>query len=127
MSNKPKDRRSLLEILGSTSDVLFPADLGKKSVELNSRSADDDTPLHIVLWRDDSYAAEALIDAGADVDAVGDMGETPLHVAIRRENARVTRALLQAGAGVEIRSEFGQTADEFLKKTSCEFRRQLDS
>jgi ankyrin repeat protein len=123
MSKKSKDRRSLAEILCSTSDVLFPADLGEKSVELNSRGTEGDTPLHVMLWRNDSYAAELLIEAGADVDAVGDMGETPMHIAIQRENARLARALAQAGANMSIRSEFGETPDDLLRGASQEFRR----
>ncbi len=51
-----------------------------------------------------------LIENGANVDAVGDMGETPLHVAIRKENLSVVRALIKAGANTDIVSEFGVSA-----------------
>ena len=127
MPKKQKDRRGLAEILESTSDVLFPAEFGRRPIELNTRGVDGDTPLHVMLWRCDTYAAELLIDAGIDVNAVGDMGETPLHVAIRRENARAVRALLQAGARSDIRSEFGQMAVDVLGECSPEFRRLVDA
>ena len=127
MSEKPKARQSLSEILQSTSDTLFPADLGERKVDLDSQDVDGDTPLHVVLWRDDYYAAETLIEAGAKLDAIGDMGETPLHVAINRGNVRATRALLEAGADTKIRSEFGKTADELLRESSLAFLMQIEN
>jgi len=51
-----------------------------------------------------------LIEKGADVNAVGDMGETPLHIALRKENLAIVRALLAAGARTDIVSEFGVSA-----------------
>lgn len=39
-----------------------------------------------MVERKDRYAVDLLIAAGADVNAVGDMGETPLHVALRQNN-----------------------------------------
>ncbi len=101
--------RTLDQILQSTSDVLFPADLGERRVEVDSRSVDGDTPLHVLVWRRDPEGVEVLLGAGAEVDAAGEMGETPLHVAIRQEHPRMAELLLKAGANVEIRSEFGRT------------------
>ena len=104
--------RTLDEVLQSTSDVLFPADIGKRRVAIDSHDSDGDTPLHVMAWRNDLEAVELLISAGADVNAIGDMGETPLHVAISQENVAMARALLKAGARDDIRSEFGSTPRE---------------
>ena len=104
--------RALEDILQSTSETLFPADLGERRVSLNSRDCDGDTPLHVMLWRRDYEAVLALIAAGAPVNAVGDMGETPLHVAITKRNTHVISALLAAGSDPRIRCEFGDTAQE---------------
>lgn len=109
MSRRPKRRASLQEILASCSETLFPAEMGAAEVRLDSRGADGDTPLHVMLWRDDTYSALELIRAGADVNAVGDMSETPLHVAISRQNLKVIEALLEAGANTSLVSEFGDT------------------
>lgn len=127
MTRKQRDRRGLDEILASTSDVLFPAEMGLRKIELDTCDVDGDTPLHVMLWRSDNYAAEVLIEAGIDVNAVGDMGETPLHIAIRKENARLIRALLDAGAKIDIRSEFGQTAIDMLNECSLKFRERVDA
>ena len=101
--------RSLSAVLQSTSDSLFPESLGKQAVDIDSTDVDGDTPLHVLLWRNDTAGALLLIEHGANVNAVGDMGETPLHVAIRQENMEVVKAMLAAGARTDIVSEFGQT------------------
>ena len=51
-----------------------------------------------------------LIESGANVNAIGDMGETPLHIAIRKDNRAIVRALIEAGAETNGVSEFGATA-----------------
>lgn len=50
-----------------------------------------------------------LLSAGAEVNAVGDMGETPLHIAVRRGQPRVVELLLAYGADINVGSEFGPT------------------
>lgn len=98
------------EILQSTSDTLFPADLGARTVTLHSVDCDGDTPLHVLIWRGDTSGARLIIENGANLNAIGDMGETPLHVAIRKENLSIVRTLIRAGARTDIVSEFGQSA-----------------
>jgi ankyrin repeat protein len=116
MGHRHKQRATLAEILASTSDTLFPAELGRKSVTIDSRDCDGDTPLHVMVRRKDRHAVRLLLAAGADVDATGDMGETPLHVAVSVEDAEIIEALLEAGARTNIRSEFGDTAAERAAK-----------
>lgn len=102
--------RSLDEVLQSTSDALFPAQLGNAPVALDSRDCDGDTPLHVLIWRGDIEGALLLIEHGADVNSIGEMGETPLHVAIAKKSNELVWALLRAGARTDIVSEFGQSA-----------------
>ena len=101
--------RTLQDVLQSTSDVLFPAEVGERPVAIDSLDVEGDTPLHVMTWRNDLEAVELLVGAGANVNAVGDMGETPLHVAISMSNPRLVRCLLSAGARDDIRSEFGES------------------
>ncbi|MGH8029415.1 MAG: ankyrin repeat domain-containing protein [Arenimonas sp.] len=105
------DLRTLADVLQSTADVLFPDDAGRE-VALDSRDADGDTPLHVLLWREDVDGARQLIAAGADVDAVGDLGETPLHVAVRRGLVDAVEMLLLRGANPDLACVFGDTARE---------------
>lgn len=83
MGHGPKQRATLDEILAATSDILYPEDLGKRRVTIDSADRNGDTPLHVMVWRKDRYAVSLLIEKGADVNAIGDMSETPLHIAIR--------------------------------------------
>ncbi|MDZ4056986.1 MAG: hypothetical protein U1D69_08470, partial [Polynucleobacter sp.] len=64
--------RTLQEILQSTSDALFPADLGEREVSLDSQDCNGDTPLHVLVWRGDSAGAKALVAAGAAPNRIGD-------------------------------------------------------
>lgn len=112
MGKRPKQRATLEDILASTSDALFPAELGQARVTIHSTDSDGDTPLHVMAWRNDRFAVQSLIDGGANVNAIGDMKETPLHIAIRHGNAAIVEALLKAGARTDIRSEFNETATE---------------
>ncbi len=112
MSKKPKTRETLEQILASCSDSLFPAEMGEAVVTIDSRDVDGDTPLHVMLWRDNTYGALLLIEAGADINAIGDMSETPLHVAVGKGNLSVVEALIKAGARTTDKSEFGKTPRE---------------
>ena len=98
MAKKPKIRQSLEEILQSTSDALFPDNMGKQKIEVNTKDVLGDTPLHIMTERNDVYAVKLLIEHGADVNACGDMSQTPLHIAAYNQNFSIMEALLKAGA-----------------------------
>ncbi|WP_211315749.1 ankyrin repeat domain-containing protein [Isoalcanivorax indicus] len=123
MAKRSKQRMTLEEILQATSDSLFPAERGKRLVAVNSTDVDGDTPLHVMAVRGDSFACQALVDAGADVNAIGDMGQTPLHVAISRGYIEIVELLLRAGARTDIQSEFGETQLEKAKKKGGEIAR----
>jgi ankyrin repeat protein len=115
-------QRTLNEVLKSTSDSLFPVELGKAEVRIDSVDCDGETPLHVLIWRGDAEGALLLIENGANIDAVGDMGETPLHVAISKNEKRVINALLEAGARTDIVSEFGQTQAEKARQYGVSLR-----
>jgi ankyrin repeat protein len=121
-----KQRRSLDEILQSTSDVIFPAELGKRAVAIDSRDACGDTPLHVMVGRSDRHAVKVLVESGADIDAIGDMNETPLHIAIRKGDTEIAEALMSAGAKTNIRSEFNKTALEAAQEIGGEMQKLVE-
>ncbi len=125
MPAKEKKRETLEEMLASCSDTLFPADLGAAPVTLDSRDVDGDTPLHVMLWRNNTYAVLQFIEAGADVNAVGDMSETPLHIALKQRNLAATEALLKAGADSSRVSEFGQSPLDLARELGGDAHRLL--
>ena len=115
-------KRTIEQVLQSTSESLFPAELGKAKVKIDSSDCDGDTPLHVLIWCGDTEAAILLIASGAPIDAIGDMGEIPLHVAISKNNTRIISALIEAGAKTDIVSEFGETAVQKAAKHGISIR-----
>jgi uncharacterized protein len=96
---------------------------GAERVGIMTRDSSGDTPLHAALWARDDEAARALVDAGADVNAVGDMSETPLHVAVAQSNAKLAKCLVEHGASWDIVSEFGASArDRALRSDDAALR-----
>jgi hypothetical protein len=92
---------------GSESEIKSLIEAG---VDVNSRDADGMTGLHWVASRGGLAAAEALIAAGADVNAATTKeGWTPLHWAARAGREDIARALLMSGAAVAVRNAAGRT------------------
>ena len=111
---------TLDEVLKSAADSLFPGESGERIVTIDSTDTMGDTPLHVLVWRNDTTGALLLIRHGANVNAVGEMGETPLHVAIRQRNTALIGAMLARGARTDIVSEFGQSPLKLAKEKGIE-------
>ena len=127
MSIKSQYQVPIEELLASCSDYLFPADIGEALVTLDSRGIDGDSPLHVMVWRDDTEAVLRFIEAGADVNAVGDMSATPLHVAVEMRNLVAIEAMLKAGADPTCKSEFGHSSQTLAKEIGGEVFRIFES
>lgn len=123
MTKRVKTRESKETILDSCSDALFPAELGRATVTVHSKGCDGDTALHVMLRRKNTYAALLLIEAGADVNAVGDMSETPLHIAVKKQDVVAVKALISAGANLSLVSEFGHSPMNIAKEQGGEILR----
>jgi uncharacterized protein len=98
----------LAEFLARAADVLFPAD-PPRAVTVDSRASDGDTPLHIAALWGDVDAARRLVEAGADVNAPGDMTCPPLFFAVMAGHAGVAELLLRLGADPDVPTELGYT------------------
>ncbi len=68
-----------------------------------------------MMWRRDHEGALLLIQAGADVDAVGDLGQIPLHVAVMQQDPEMV-SLLPAQGACDVVSEFGATARQAAQR-----------
>ena len=68
------------------------------------------SPLHLAAQFSSAQVVNALIDAGADLEAVDDQNSRPLHLAARFDQSGiVVRALIKAGANVEERDNQGDS------------------
>ena len=101
-----KHGETLEQFLLRSSDVLFPDQTSMpKPLTVHSRASDGDTPLHIAALWGDRHATRILLEAGADVNAKGDMSCTPLHFAVSNNHVQVAEVLLEHGADPEAMSE----------------------
>jgi ankyrin repeat protein len=105
---------------GST-DVFAAAALGRTEAlrdalvqpgQLDVRSHDGWTPLHLAAFFGHTAAADLLLASGADVDALSSnsMRNTPLHAAAAGGRTEAALLLVQRGADVKLRDAGGHTA-----------------
>lgn len=96
--------RALFDYLMSVgADVNAPSRNTRKVRPIHSAAATDDAELAL-------YMAQALIDKGADVNALQQGSNTPLHEAGQRGHAELIDALLAAGADKSLRNDEGNNA-----------------
>lgn len=83
-------------------------------VNVPSRNAMNVRPIHSAAATNDLefalYMVQALIDKGADVNALQQGSNTPLHEAGQRGHAELIDALLAAGADKSLRNDEGNNA-----------------
>ena len=83
---------------------------------VNTRSKDHSTPLHIASLFGNLEIVQLLIDHSAEVDTVDDFGKTPLHNVSRgaeyesqEDGVRIAQLLLDHGADVNAKDRSGHT------------------
>ena len=117
-----KKRETLESFLRRASHVLLPhldhPETGPASIRFDSRAGDGDTPLHVAALWGDRHAVRMLLDAGADVNAKGDMGCTPLYFAVMNHHVDVAETLLAHGANPDAASELGFTPRRLAEKNT---------
>ena len=104
-----KHSETLEQFLNRAADVIFPMrmfDRKPKVLTVQSRGADDDMALHVAALWGDRHAINLLLDAGADIEAAGDMSCTPLFVAVSHNRLLAAEALLLRGANPNASNEF---------------------
>lgn len=67
--------------------------LARDASSLESRNSDGWTPLHAACYNDQLDSVEALVKAGADVNALCKDGDTPLHYACAQGAVNVVKYL----------------------------------
>ena len=87
---------------GNDSVVKF---LIANGADVNARSVNECTPLHLAALNGRKRAAQLLIAAGASVNAKDDDGGTPLHDAVSMGNKDVVELLIAKGAAINARTK----------------------
>jgi uncharacterized protein len=77
---------------------------------VKARSSDGFTPLHLACFFGQLEAAEALLQQGADPNAVSPNRIAVIHSAAASRNAAILKLVLQAGANPNLQQQSGYTA-----------------
>lgn len=88
------------------------------NANVNLENSWKERPLHDVKI---AAIAQALIEAGADVNAIDGVGNTPLHVIIRRnrdESEEIARILIKAGAKKDIKNKMKKVPLDYVEGDS---------
>jgi len=78
------------------------------------------TPLHWAGIRGNWEAFEALLSAGAPVNATGGDGGTPLHWACHHDRPDMVRLLLDRGADLSVSNRWGRTPLHVASRRGCD-------
>ena len=79
---------------------------------LIARDSDGSNPLHCAAWKGHVEVVEALLDAGAEINAHnenGHWGTTPLHAAAHGNQRAVAELLIKRGADLTAKNLNGRT------------------
>jgi len=76
---------------------------------VNGADSEGWTALHWAARQSNVAALQALLAAGAAVEAATNRGCTPLHLAAKKGHVLAVQALLAAGANIEATNNFGRT------------------
>uniref|UniRef100_A0A670Y4U7 Oxysterol-binding protein n=1 Tax=Pseudonaja textilis TaxID=8673 RepID=A0A670Y4U7_PSETE len=105
-NGKSEEIRQLLENM-KKGEIIF--DINCKG---RSKSNFGWTPLHLACYFGHTNVVKDLLEAGADVNVLNDMGDTPLHRASFTGRKEVVMLLLECDADTLIVNGNGQTAKE---------------
>ena len=79
------------------------------ALDVNARTKFERTPLHVASICGHTDVAQALLDCGAEIDALDIHKQTPLHLASSNGRAKVVQLLLEHGAALDVQSSIQNT------------------
>lgn len=104
-----------LHIAVTRRDPLWVRFLLQQKANPNIRANNGVTPLVLAAQLGFVDGAQALIDAGAQVDIPNAIGETPLIAAVHKRDIAVMRMLLKAGADPDRTDNSGRSAIDYAR------------
>ena len=109
-NERDEDGKSPLHIAAELGHSLLVNLLALSGADTEARAGDlNYTPLLVATDSSQTAAAMALIELGADLNAIGAHGATALEIAVRNNNVRLMLSLIKHGAIVDSRSASGWT------------------
>ena len=109
-NERNEDGKTPLHLAAELGHTQFAKILVLSGANIEARAGDVDyTPLLAAANSNQTAAAMALVEIGADVNAVGAHGATALEIATRNNDVRLMLALIKRGAVVDSRSANGWT------------------
>ena len=99
---------------GGTGGIIALIDRG---TDIDTKSKDGDTPLHLAISYGQTEIAFTLIDRGADIHAKTNGGLTPLHFAAFQGQIETATVLIDRGADVNDRVDAYKTPADFAKQS----------
>ena len=97
------------EVLSRYLDEELPDFIDMPALTVNQRGRFDSYPLNVACARARPDEVAALLAGGANVDAVGELGNQAICEAIGAGNASIVQMLIDAGARLDGINEFGQS------------------
>ncbi len=107
----------LEEILNDCLDTPSWGDL--QEIKIDSINFYGNTPLHTVCTWGELPLVETLVEAGADVNFVGEHGNTPIYSAIVGESIDVVEYLIKKGARKNVKNEWGASPYSYASNVNA--------
>ncbi len=97
----------------------LPAFSGIDLKDVNQVGLFGERPLGVAACRGIVEEIEALIKAGANVNAPGERGYTPLHEAVAQNHVAAIQFLLEHGASIAAKNEDGKSPLDLAKSSAA--------
>ena len=110
--NRYSDAEYLNAVLANAADAMV---IDPSGFTVHTEDSLGETALHAAVAWGDIRAVRLLVEAGAEIDKLGDMNCTPMYEAIMFGWSDVAEYLIEQGANPDIRSDFGDTPKDLAR------------